>query len=298
MFKQFWRWLKDTEEFPPEVRWIKSGYGITHKKLVDDLISSKEVKEAIQACESPRDKAFISFLYESGARIGEMLSMEIKDFWSEKFCSRARLTDKTGERVIPIVNSIPYMSAYLETHPFRDDPKAAIWLSFSRYHHHNPLLHQGATKLIKTLFDKAKIKKKCNPHTFRHSRASELSIDLKEQQMCQYFGWVIGSEQTRNFVHLSGRDLDASILRANGVEVKESKDDNPLKPMPCPRCNFTNSGAAKYCSQCSLALSFEAAKDAERTIHEATDEAMQKLMEIAKNPTLLSEFNEFRLKNR
>lgn len=40
---------------------------------------------------------------------------------------------------------------------------------------------------------------------------------LTEAQMNVYFGWVQGSDMPGVYVHLSGRDVDDAILKANGI---------------------------------------------------------------------------------
>lgn len=299
VIKQFWKWLKQTgSSFPPEVDWIKTAYNKSHNRLVNDILTPQDIRKVLSFVTSKRDKALISFLYESGARIGEVLSMEIKDFWMERVCAKVRLVGKTGERIIPIVNSVPYLSKYLDDHPFRDEPHASFWLAIGTFHKNKDLEYQGASKRIARLFVKAGIKKRCNPHAFRHSRASELSLALTEAQMCAYFGWVIGSDQTRTYVHISGRDLDAGILKYNGIKVEEEDKPHPLAIQKCARCSFENGATAKYCAQCSMALTYASALEAEKILNAATDEAMGYLMNISKDPALLTEFNEFRLKQK
>ncbi|WP_394344768.1 hypothetical protein [Salinigranum halophilum] len=51
-----------------------------------------------------------------------------------------------------------------------------------------------------------------NPHHFRHSRATHLANWLTEAQLCEWFGWVQGSNVPARYVHLSGRDIDNAYL--------------------------------------------------------------------------------------
>ena len=39
--------------------------------------------------------------------------------------------------------------------------------------------------------------------------------------MNTYFGWIQGPEMSSIYVHLSGRDIDYAILKANGVLDKD-----------------------------------------------------------------------------
>ena len=80
VLKRFYRWLKgNDEEYPEEVKWIKTTLKAKDELLPEDLLTEDEVMKLVEACSNPRDKAFIITLYESGARIGEVGSMRIRD---------------------------------------------------------------------------------------------------------------------------------------------------------------------------------------------------------------------------
>ncbi len=71
--KRFYRWLKDGgEEYPEEVKWIRTTLTARDELLPEELLMEEEVMRLVDACDNPRDKAFIMTLYESGARIGEL----------------------------------------------------------------------------------------------------------------------------------------------------------------------------------------------------------------------------------
>ena len=49
---------------------------------------------------------------------------------------------------------------------------------------------------------------------------------LTEAQMNLYFGWIQGSDMPSVYVHLSGRDVDDAVLKANGITAKEKTAKN------------------------------------------------------------------------
>jgi site-specific recombinase XerC len=49
-------------------------------------------------------------------------------------------------------------------------------------------------KFLQKNMDRAGIDKPSNPHHYRHSRASHLATELKEAQLCEWFGWVHNSD--------------------------------------------------------------------------------------------------------
>ena len=79
MLKRVYKWLKKMEDSPEEVKWIKTTLKRTETEMLNngDLITEDEVKKLINSADHPRDKAFVSALYESGARIGEIASLQI-----------------------------------------------------------------------------------------------------------------------------------------------------------------------------------------------------------------------------
>lgn len=82
ILRRYYKWLKGLSEedpFPPEVRWIKINVRNANNKLPEDILTFEEVQKIAQVAYTKRDKAFIIALFESGARIGEILHLKIKD---------------------------------------------------------------------------------------------------------------------------------------------------------------------------------------------------------------------------
>ena len=136
---------------------------------------------------------------------------------------------------------------------------------------------------MKKITRKAGIKKRVYPHLFRHSRATHLASHLTEAQMKQYFGWVQASKMASVYVHLSGRDVDKALLRLNGIEVEEDREELKFKPKICPRCKAKNSPDAKFCSNCGFCLDEKTAIQLE----ELRAKADKLMSELVKNPKVL-----------
>lgn len=219
LIKRFFKWFKgNDEDYPDEVRWIKCHVKERLVKLPEELISEDEIKRMADAATKPRDKAMIQVLYESGCRIMELLTIQLKNVEFDDFGAIIRVTGKTGDRRIRLVASAPALALWMDFHPYKDDPEAYLW---SRYLDRKAMdtlpLHYSVTKrIICDVAVKAGIKKKITPHLFRHSRATALANKLTEAQMKEYFGWVQGSDMASVYVHLSGRDVDNAILDVYG----------------------------------------------------------------------------------
>jgi site-specific recombinase XerD len=244
--KKFYRWLRK-EKNPREIEWIKTN-NPKNRRLPEELLTEEDVKRLIDAAPSLRDKALISFLYESGCRVGELASIKIKHLSIDKYGARVLLNGKTGPRRIRIIASVPYLIDWLNNHP-RKDPNSYLWVSRK-----GRLRYEGIRTILVKTAERAGISKRVNPHMFRHSRATFLANHLTEAQLKEYFGWVQDSDMASVYVHLSGRDVDKAILKVYGIQGEEEKKDSKLKPRECMRCKEINPVTNMFCSRCSMPL--------------------------------------------
>lgn len=230
---------------------IKTGNRRSHKKLPDDLLTRDEVAMLIDNALNPRDKALISLLYESGARLGEMLSLKIKHIEPHPKGTYIQFPQgKTGARRILVVFSGMYLNQWLVTHPDRNNREAYVWCQIRPPH--AQLSVSSFRTAIKKAGKRAKIDKPMNPHAFRHAQATELAKDFTEAQMKSYLGWVADSNMASVYVHLSGRDIENAVLEKNGIEIE--KRDTRLKADECPRCHKMLPQDAVFCGFCGMPL--------------------------------------------
>ncbi|MEM3531153.1 MAG: site-specific integrase [Nitrososphaerales archaeon] len=283
--KKFYKWLKgNNEEYPEEVRWIKTTLKEKDLLLPEQLLTEDEVMKLVDAASNPRDKAFIITLYESGARIGELGSMRIRDVSFEENYARLMLKGKTGSRRVIVIASSPYLATWIQNHPLKNDPDAPLWVNIGTVNRYEAMSYPALAKILRVVTERASLSKKVHPHKLRHSRATFLASKLTEAQMNQVFGWKQGSDMPSIYVHLSGRDLDDAILGVYGLK-KIDEEKPKLIPKICPRCNASNPIDAKFCIKCGLALDMKAAQEMEEA-RAKTDNMMNLLM---KDP----EFKEF-----
>lgn len=288
MVRKFYQWLRNTgKDYPEEVKWIPTAVKKNEMNLTsaDDLLTKDDMDKLIDVTTHPRDKALISVLYEGGLRIGELGNMRIKDVLVDVHGVLISVIGKTGPRKLRLISSTPFLMNWINVHPFRHQKDAPLWINYGVVRKNEVMQYRGISKLLFLAFKAAQIKKPGNPHNFRHSRATELAKHLTEFQMCSFFGWVLGSGMPATYVHLSGRDLDESILEINGIKT-EQKEVEIRKPRICVRCNTINSHDATYCSKCAGFLDERTAiEKAEKEQHLNADmqfgnEVMNKLMAI------------------
>jgi len=282
--KMIFKWLNGGEEYPPEVKWIKAGFRNEKHKLPEDLLTEDEVKRMAEVAGNPRDNAFIQLLYETGCRIGELLTLRMKNVAFDEFGAILRVQGKTGDRRVRVLASSPALAAWLNLHPKHDSPEAPVWVSRASKKQLLPFNYSTANVLLRRLARKAGVNKRVNPHIFRHSRATALANKLTEAQMKEYFGWVQSSEMASIYVHLSGRDVDSALLALHGLAKPQDKKEE-FHAAICPRCKENNAPASKYCLRCGSPMQMQLITKIENE-RKTGDNVMDKLME---NP----EFKEF-----
>jgi integrase/recombinase XerD len=253
--RKFYKWLRGTETIPEEVSWFKTNLKSNNRKLPEEVLTQEEVAKMIRLAGSTRDKAFISTFYESGCRIGEILTLKLKHVVPANPGIQLIVNGKTGARRIRVIASAVYLNQWINIHPYNGNPEVHLWVGRSG----ELIGYRSVTHLLAKLKRKGSIKKRIYPHIFRHSRATHLANHLTEAQMKQYFGWIQASKMASIYVHLSGRDVDEAILRCNGIVTKDQENSiDPLKPRTCDRCQKINPATNEYCDRCGMPLTKQA----------------------------------------
>jgi len=274
LLKRFYKWLGNGK-YPPSVEFITTTEKNNKKKLPKDMLTQKDISKLIQAANNPRDMAFIAMLWETGARIGELLDLTVGDLEDHKHGLKVVVEGKTGSRRLILVESVKYVNLWLRAHPKREK-ESPLWTNLNNA---QPVGYRAINKMLNVAAAEAKIKKPVNPHNFRHSRATYMANFFTEAQMCEWFGWVQGSDVPARYVHLSGRDIDNAYVRMLGLngDTEEEQKEEEIAYIQCPRCNFEgNPSTASFCSNCGMALGMEAAMEA--------DQLGQELVEALKKP--------------
>lgn len=187
----------------------------TGRKLPDTL-STSEIDQLIDAIDlskpqGERNRAILEVLYGCGLRVSELIGLKISDlFFDEGFIKVTGKGDK--QRFVPIGDhTIRYIELYRKEVRVHDPvkPEAADTLFLNR--RGNALTRAMIFTIVKQLAEKAGIRKKISPHTFRHSFATHLlenGADLRAIQQ------MLGHESittTEVYTHMDKRHLTEVI---------------------------------------------------------------------------------------
>ena len=190
------------------------------------------------------------------AHYGELLDLKMKDVTlSNERISHVVVNGKTGMRKSPIVFSVPYLAGYFNDMRKDAKPDDPLLVVFDHSTPTNrPLDYPNVRKLLGDLKTRSKLGKRIYPHLFRHSRATYYASKLTEQEAKVYFGWSGDSAMMSKYVHLSGRDVDNAVARANGLEKIAESSKLKEQIRNCGKCHTINEITAKYCANCGSPL--------------------------------------------
>jgi len=245
----------------------------------EDLPTKEEIDKLLAVCsDSIRDKALIAVHADGATRIGELLSLRLKNITIDNLGGLISVNGKTGIREIRIVSSVPYLIKWLNAHPDKDNPEAPLCIynqqkkSFGK-----PMTYVGFNRMLSKKCQQAKISKRITTHLFRHAEATDKASKLTEAEMRMRYGWGKASNMPSRYTHLNPADLDNKILRLNGMLPKEEEPEPALKQ--CNWCNLPQASDAKLCENCGKPLDV---KDAMNVEKENQEKQIALMREIAR----------------
>jgi integrase/recombinase XerD len=147
---------------------------LPHALAVDDVLAMLEAAAFDGTPKATRDAALLEFLYGTGARVSEAVSLDVDDV--DREAAAVMLHGKGGkDRVVPIGS---YALHALEAYLVRGRPalvgsgvgRAALFLNMRG----GRLSRQSAWTILREVADRAGVRAQVGPHSLRHSFATHL----------------------------------------------------------------------------------------------------------------------------
>ena len=138
------------------------------EKKIKRAFSDADIEALRKACDNKRDRAYIEFLYSTGTRVTESLSLNVKDV---NFSEGEVIVFGKGhkERVVYLSDiASKYLQEYLEDRYAQPDEPL-----FTHQVNHQRMTPRGAQVLLKEVGDKAGVEN-VHPHRFRRTMATHL----------------------------------------------------------------------------------------------------------------------------
>lgn len=205
------------------------------------ILTVDDVNKILLVATNKRDVALVAVLYDSGARIHEVLALELQHLtrleskenggrvFYKVFFPKVKVQGQ--ERQVLLAESAPYIDAWLKSYPLPRRKEAPVFPSAQHSSLGHPLSVDGARTIVKTLAAKAGVGKPANPHAWRHARTSALLMVMHEGPLKRRHGWVASSRMLEVYSHLRDADVDDEYLRSMGLAPRVPEDVGHLAPV-------------------------------------------------------------------
>jgi integrase len=262
----YWKWLYTRRNRPfPEWLHLTIPKSRLNRKTEEDILTRQEVGRLADSTDSLRDKALIWALYETGGRIGELMSLRLADVEPQpEGYVRLRVRREKNGQIAPMFlfeAGVPSMVAWTKTHPTRSNPSSVLWVDTNK-EWGAPIGYRAVTKMLGVAARRAGVTKPVNPHNFRHTRATELAKDpsISSAMLEKAMGWVPGSRMAETYQHLAAKDLEDALRRAHGINTPSETAQLTTRgrPRACGRCGTLNDAEDRFCGRCGGPLDIEA----------------------------------------
>lgn len=216
--KAYYSWLTG-KEHPEILDFMKVHPKEREKPKVskDELLNVRQVEKMINACSNPRDKVFLAMLWDSGARLSELLTLRWKDLVFEDNMVRTHIWNgKHRPRNIYLVESVPLLRRWREWKSQRTTlrPEMPVLTNYRPHDSTKNLSARNAAKQIQDIRDRICLpdRIRTNPHAWRKARATDLAgKGMSQPNLNLQFGWAPGSDASKYYIKLAEQDLERSI---------------------------------------------------------------------------------------
>ena len=275
------------------LRWILSG-GIqggrlkgAHADCVMDLEIKKRVRckppvfvspeileEFLGECTTLQQKVYFAIVYDTGARLSEVLNLKIKDVYRDENGLCVELNGKTGYRKNWLHESIPLLMPYINSMTSNPDnwvfnsqvsttsngPKSNARLTTAA-------VDSWAFRIVKRLKKRGILQEndKLTIHSFRHTKARNLKrLKWSNDEINVWMGWT----KTSNMATYYGQAREEDIVHRFREDTGRAVQDETTEHRICPVCQAVNGTIAKFCNDCGNALrpEFAARRDQQHSI--------------------------------
>lgn len=226
---KFKDWSKRFDEFK-DLRLVKAGK-CSQRINENNLLTPEELKLMMRASTNYRDKALLSFSYESGARPQEIRFLKWKEikFDEDGYAKVQLYSGKTKEsRTILVKDCVIELQdwkQHFQYYDVRDDD----FVFPPQRTRNKPINSSQFVHIFQRIGKRAGINRPVFPYLNRHTRLNELYKKLPEQVHKKFSGHSRSSKMTEVYSHINSDDVVESLLsKVYKVEKLSPQEKNEL----------------------------------------------------------------------
>ncbi|BBL63964.1 tyrosine-type recombinase/integrase [Methanosarcina mazei] len=241
----------------------------------NEILTKDEAMKIVQHARNYRDRALIFLLWDSAARLSELLNLKKKDVYFDVQGATITVDGKTKQRIIRLTDSFSDLDELYKKHTGKQDDFLFCLPDGKQLSAH------GVENIVSRAAKRAGIDKKVYPHLFRHSKLTWLAKHkMMEMHMRIFAGWSEDSDMPATYLHLSNEDVQDIVMEIAGMKTVEKEKEVDTSIKYCPRCNTMNSFDAIYCRHCSMILDQVRANPINPELEQHKKEVEKELLKI------------------
>ena len=211
--RKFYKWLLGSNKIMPDlVDWID----MTPAEFKTPSLSFLEIKKLVMYASSPKLKAAILVLFDSGARIEELLNVRIKDLELRDNAYYMHIPySKTYSRTVGLPLCREVLDEWVEIHTNTASRDSQLF----------PWQYNALRTLMGRLGQKV-LNQNVHPHLFRHSSATYYASKLNRHQLCYRYGWSMSSKMPDRYINRLGLTEQETVEKVTGDRIKGLAQEN------------------------------------------------------------------------
>jgi len=258
--KGFLRWIltgnvisgRLSGPLPEVVAYLEVKQDVKTKQQVH--ITKAIMQEFLSECRTLQEQVFFSILFDTGARKGEALTIQLKHIGRDEYGNYVELNGKTGYRKNWLHDSLAWYLPYVNG--LSADPETYLFpaRSGTRGHIEPGVPNMWCRRIVKNLKARGILQPtdRFSPHGFRHSKARTLKNQgWSDDRLNLWLGWSAGSSMATHYGQAREQDVVNSFLEMTGQKKIDKEEDSHLI---CPACNSSQSSLCKFCPSCGHAM--------------------------------------------
>ncbi|MBT4110756.1 tyrosine-type recombinase/integrase [Candidatus Woesearchaeota archaeon] len=260
IIRSFYKWkhnIRKKHEFPEVVddERLEPTRAKPRKVSPSDLFNKDDILKMLEVCRSPMDKSIVSIWFEMGLRAKEYVSANVGSVeFVSGGCKFYVEESKTETGFVPLIQSAPYLQEWLNIHPYKDDPKAPLFIGLNKYFGKR-LQPNGINQKLKRICMKAGIKKRIFTHLGRNISITRLDGTLSVEDNARLHGITPATilnvytrrtrkEAVKKYFDIYGEE------KTDEEKISEKEEKDKLLPKKCENCGTINSFDKNYCGKC------------------------------------------------
>ena len=232
-------------------------------------------------------KVLFAMLYDTGARQGEMRTVQVKNIDRDEYAQYVDVNGKTGHRRVYLHESLPLLLPYLNSLPA--DPEAYVFPRATDPS--QPVSGKQVARYMRVTVKHLKARgvlkadDRLRPHSLRHTKARNLKNEgWPQDRICKWMGWSLNSNMVARYGEARLEDVASAFLVSTG----QASLDEEVQHLECPVCTTRSGVTCKFCPACGHSLRPEFAAD-----RKDAEKSLELQAELAQARGLLQKLREF-----